>query len=799
MKGEGVCMIISMIKRDFIRNKAINITQWLFIFLSAFLMASGSIIIINSFGAIDSLFEIEKPPHFMQMHTGEIKQDEIDDFAGSINYVTAQQTSEMLNIDGASIGFAMEREGKTHWVTLSDSMMDNGFVVQNRHFDYLLNMNNEIIKVSSGEIAVPIKYMKNYGLKLGDRLILSEASFYREFVITDFIRDAQMGSSLASSTRFLVSEEDFSLIKENIGRLEYLIEFMLTGNDKIDDFQRLYEESGLPDNGTAVTYPLFKMVNAIGEGMKAIIFILVSFLLIFIAVINLRFTILATLEDEIREIGTMKAIGISHKDIQKLYQSKYIILSIAGCSLGYAAAILFSGTFTADMALNYGKRSLTLWDIILSMAAVVFVHCIILYFCKRVLKRIRYITVVQALIRRDTGSYKSKSRKIFKANTLSVERNRILPVNLLLGIRELVIHSKTWFLLLAVNALAVCIMIIPANLYNTFRSPEFATYMGTAISDIRIDLQFVKDLNRKHEEIVKRLASDKDVHRFKVYAHCLYEVLGEEGWQDMQIEFGDYSDFIVAYLEGRGPEREGEIAVSTMNAKKYSVGVGDTLKLRITGEEKVYSVCGIYQDVTNGGFTAKTVYPYEPEDVVKYTYFIDTEDGIFPDAKASELAKELSFAKVIPMEEYLAQTFDMVIDPLSQAAIAVKVVAVFITLLITVLFLKLNTAREYSQIANMKAMGFSLWDIRMQYMLKTGIAAVMGILAGILISNTLGESMVSALISAAGFGLSMIDFAIRPMEIYLLYPSMVIIAAVSAAWLCSAAVKKYNIVGMIQE
>jgi putative ABC transport system permease protein len=323
--------------------------------------------------------------------------------------------------------------------------------------------------------------------------------------------------------------------------------------------------------------------------------------------------------------------------------------------------------------------------------------------------------------------------------------------------------------------------------------------MGTAISDIRIDLQFVKDLNRKHEEIVKRLASDKDVHRFKVYAHCLYEVLGEEGWQDMQIEFGDYSDFIVAYLEGRGPEREGEIAVSTMNAKKYSVGVGDTLKLRITGEEKVYSVCGIYQDVTNGGFTAKTVYPYEPEDVVKYTYFIDTEDGIFPDAKASELAKELSFAKVIPMEEYLAQTFDMVIDPLSQAAIAVKVVAVFITLLITVLFLKLNTAREYSRIANMKAMGFSVWDIRMQYMLKTGIAAVMGILAGILISNTLGESMVSALISAAGFGLSMIDFAIRPMEIYLLYPSMVIIAAVSAAWLCSAAVKKYNIVGMIQE
>lgn len=792
-------MLGSMIKKDFTRNKVINITQWLFIFLSAFLMASGSIIIIKSFGSIDALFQIAKPPHFMQMHTGEIIQSEIEDFADNIDYITEQQTSEMVNIDGANIGLLRERDGRIDRVTLSDSMMDNGFVMQNKQFDYLLNLNNEIIQVSSGEIAVPIKYMKSNDLEIGDQLILSEGSFYMVFFITDFIRDAQMASSLASSTRFLVSDEEYVQIKENIGRLEYLIEFMLTDTEKIGNFQKQYEESGLPNNGTAVTYPLIKMLNALGEGLKAIIIMLVSLLLIFIAVINLRFTILATMEDEIKEIGTMKAIGISHKDIQKLYKLKYVILSAVGCLFGYAVAILCNGIFTADLALNYGKQQLTVGELIISIVAVALVHLIVIHFCKRVLKKIKHITVVQALITGETDGKKRKRSIKSKEKILTVEANRLLPTNLFLSIRELVIRAKAWFLLTLVFALATCIMIIPANLYNTLCAPEFATYMGSALSDIRIDLQSVENLHQKHEEIMKHLQIDDEISSFNAYANCRYEVYGEEGWEDMQVECGDYTDYKISYLNGKGPGRPGEMAISTLNSKKYSVGAGDSLKMKIGGIEENYYICGIYQDVTNGGYTAKIIYEYNQEDVLKYTYAIDTAKGISVEAKAEEYAEKFTYAKAIPVESFLTQTLGMIIDPLSQVVIAAIAVAVFISLLITVLFLKLNTVREYAQIANMKAMGFSALDIRKQYVIKTAIEAVVGILIGVLISNTFGEVSVSGFFSILGYGLSRINFTIHPIEAYLLYPSIIIITALSAAWICSAAVKRYNIVRMIQE
>ena len=792
-------MLGSMIKKDFKRNKAVNITQWLFIFLSAFLMATGSIIIMQSIGAIDSLFAVAKPPHFMQMHTGDLSQKEIDILSDSLDYVVGQQTSEMLNIDGASIGLRRERKGRIEQVTLADSMIDNGFVVQNRQFDYLVNLENVPVQPSPGEIAVPIKYMKRNGLQTGDTLILSEGFFHMEFMITDFIRDAQMASSMASSTRFLVNEEDFRKIKSSIGRLEYLIEFRLTDLGKINSFQKLYEQAGLPANGPGVTYPLMRLINALGEGIKAAIVILVSLLLILIAVINLRFTILATMEDEIREIGTMKAIGISHKDIRKLYQTKYVFLSAIGCILGYLTAIVSSTFFTAEIALNYGKQKITVWYILIPMAAVLVVHLIILHFCRKVLKKIAHITVIQALIEGNADSGKQKYKRKAKERVMPLAGNRRLSTNLFLSIRELRIRTKAWFLLLFVFALATSIIIIPVNLLNTLKSGEFASYMGTAISDIRMDLQLVSDLQNKHVEIIGRLEADDEIVNYSSFASCSYEVYREDGWENIRIECGDYSEYDVFYLKGSGPAKTGEIALSALNAKKFGVGIGDYLKLRINNTEVQNQVCGIYQDVTNGGYSAKMIYDYSNEDVLWYTYFLDTAAGISVEDKTAEYKGMFSYAKVAPMEDYLRQTMGMVIDSLTQVVSIAIAVAVFISLLITVLFLKLHTAREYAQLANMKAMGFSVLDIRKQYLMKTGLVAIIGILSGVLLANTLGEVLVSGLLSLIGLGLSRVEFIIPPFETYVLFPMTIIITVLSAAWVCSAAVRKINIVRMIQE
>ena len=52
-----------------------------------------------------------------------------------------------------------------------------------------------------------------------------------------------------------------------------------------------------------------------------------------ISLVILRFTITFTLEEEYREIGIMKAIGIPARKIRGLYLVKYLAIALAGAKM----------------------------------------------------------------------------------------------------------------------------------------------------------------------------------------------------------------------------------------------------------------------------------------------------------------------------------------------------------------------------------------------------------------------------------------------------------------------------------
>src|SRR5690606_33088253 len=128
-----------------------------------------------------------------------------------------------LNVDGSNLYFGEE--------SVKNSIMDIDFVVQNEQFDYLLNLDNEIIRVNDGEIAVPIYFMQQQKLQLGDQVIVQMEGVKRKFTIVDFARDSQMNPSIVHSKRFIVSPADFKLLSGNIGEVEYLIEYRLHNYD----------------------------------------------------------------------------------------------------------------------------------------------------------------------------------------------------------------------------------------------------------------------------------------------------------------------------------------------------------------------------------------------------------------------------------------------------------------------------------------------------------------------------------------------------------------------------------------
>lgn len=150
-------MLLTIIRKNLTRNKTINISLLFFIILSAYLMVCGTLIIIQLSGSVDAIFQKARTPHYMQMHSGNYDQSLIDDFVSNNGNVEGQQTVQMVNLDSACIYFLKQDSGEK--VILTDDMVDNGFTVQNAEFDYLLNLNDKVVKPEEGYLAVPVDYL----------------------------------------------------------------------------------------------------------------------------------------------------------------------------------------------------------------------------------------------------------------------------------------------------------------------------------------------------------------------------------------------------------------------------------------------------------------------------------------------------------------------------------------------------------------------------------------------------------------------------------------------------------------
>lgn len=76
------------------------------------------------------------------------------------------------------------------------------------------------------------------------------------------------------------------------------------------------------------------------------------------------------------------------------------------------------------------------------------------------------------------------------------------------------------------------------------------------------------------------------------------------------------------------------------------------------------------------------------------------------------------------MKMFLNQTFGGVVKQLESVVYVIVIIGVFLEILIAVLFLRVRLAKDLSEIAVLKALGFSENDIKEQYLVKMGIASL---------------------------------------------------------------------------
>jgi putative ABC transport system permease protein len=408
------------------------------------------------------------------------------------------------------------------------------------------------------------------------------------------------------------------------------------------------------------------------------------------------------------------------------------------------------------------------------MLAALMVALFVIVFSLIILRRFKKISAVEAIRMGNQGDLNLNSSR------LSLFKSKYLNSSIFLGIRDVILRYRLYAVLFIVFILSTFIIIVPVNFLNTIQSEDFISYMGVGRSDIIIDIRQSADIEKRFREIINYLENDAEVEKFSPYITSQYEIINEDGMaENLMVEIGDFSIFGLDYLTGGAPMLENEIALSYLSAEQLGKKVGEKIGMIINGKERQMLITGIYQDITDGGKTAKANIEADLSSAAWYTINLDTSGDRAE--KIAEYKQNFNDLKITDPAEYFQQTFQNTIDQLKLLTFSSLLIVILITVLITSLFIKVLSAKDRSQIAIKKAVGISLKNIKLEYLTKALFVLNLGIILGTITANTLGEKILSAALTI--IGAAEINFKIDVLQAYILIPIfLILIVSLTVFW-----------------
>lgn len=774
-------MLLGMAWRDALRNPTSTISLIVLMALSVLLATASAGLLTAVGGASDRLLEQANSPHVVQMHAGVFDEGEIAQWAEARQDVTAHQTLRLLTLDGDQLLL----DGRPQ----TENIQQNSLMVPASERDLLLTLDGApLTEVEPGTIWLPVFYALEDDLAIGDAVVVTGGEgFSAEFVVAGFHRDPIMNTAIASSKRLAISEQDFAQAAEHTGTPESLIEFWLTDLSQAAAFSADYIEAGMPSRGPTVDRTTFRLLTMIGEGLDAGVVILASVLLLVVGLLCLRLTVLTSLQRDMREIGVMKAVGLPRRAIRRVYLGKYAVIGGAACLLGLIGGMSLLPVMTASLTAYMGPaQGLAVWIVPVLTALVIF--ALVVLFILVLLRRLKRITAVEAL-HVDAGSSQRR-----RTPPLPLHRSRIAPVSMRLGLIGLVRRWRTSGLLSTVFAVAIFIVVVPLSAAMTISSPTFTSYMGIAETDLRVDVPGEGESDDQAlTEAVAVLDGEPAVDEVVAHTAVRAETNDAEGSPiSVFVENGDHTRLPISYAEGRAPSAADEIAVSLVTLVETESAIGDIIELRTGESVSEVQIVGAYQDITNGGRTARAMLPTEDAEVVWRSMGVVLAEGADVEAVAEQLSSLLPKGRISPVDAYRAQTLGPVAEGIGNTALLAAGVALALAALVTVMVVRLILASDAGQIAIARAVGVPDRSLRIQYAVQVLAALAVALPVGVLAVGTLGQGMFNMLfeglyggLELVGQGTSRIEFLSDPLVTYLGLPGIfAAVVAVAAAAAC---------------
>jgi putative ABC transport system permease protein len=783
-------MFFRILKKDLKRKKSMNIILLIFVVLATIFLASSINNLIEISESVNYFMDKSKTPDYIISAHDKGGDKEFDNWINSSKYIKSYDIDRSTSLSKDNIKI---KEGSIlkEYQPFGEILLQT----QPKKYGKLLDDKGEDVVLKAGEIAFSLPDKSKNNLKIGDKIVITLGDIKKEFTIKLFTKDAIFGSSMNEMKRLLISDEDYEIFKASKEAAVINNYYIMS-----DDTTALEKEFKDIECSTIINVDKSLISKSfILDMLPSAILIIVSLCLILISFLILRFTIIFTLQDDFKEIGVMKAIGLKEFEIKKIYLIKYLAITIIGVAIGFAVSFPFGNTLLKQSSANILMKSASgnIWvNIICSIAVIL----LVLLFCYTCTRKLNKFSAIDAIRSGNTGErFKAKSR-------LKLKNLKKIKVPMFMAINDISSNLKRFVVLILTFCIGTILIIIPLNTINTLKDPNIIKTFGVQYSDVFIDTanmdkyttgaakeEYLKDMHQL-EKSFKDAGVDIKIHgemmyRLKFYAGDKDNMLALMAFQAQESDTNNYN-----VLKGRMPELKNEVAITETVAKKLKVSIGDTIYAQIGTEQKELIVTGFYESMTNMGQSVRLSPKMDID--FKYLAIASSFQGDFQgnvDSKAliDKLKERYPSYSIKTSQEYVSKYIGGSLDQLDGMKNLIVAIVIGINALITILMMKTFISKEKGEIAMLKSIGFRNSSIRFWQCARISIVLVVAIVLGIILSKFLGP--VTAGQVFAVMGVHNIVFKVQALEVYIIYPIILLAVTTVIAYLSAGAVKKVDL------
>ena len=781
-------MLLRMLKRDLKRKKTMNTILFLFIVIASMFMASGLNNIVAVTNGLDNYLDEAGVGDFNILTMGAHAMGALDNMLENTPEVKDYRIEETVycsqkNIkheDGSDIDYES---------TSGANLIMSGTRTALKFYD---GDNNLITEPKEGECYVSHGFLTDSGLKVGDTIRISHEGVEFPEKIVGICKDGFLGGAIVGNRRFIISENDYKkLLEKQVIRDSYMGQACYIDTDDTKAIKSaLTNTSNVAFDGDKNLIKTSYLMDMI----LAIVMLIMSACLIIVSLVILRFSIRFSIEEEFREIGVMKAIGIKNIRIRSLYIVKYLAMALIGSAIGWGLSIPFGNFLLKESAKGIMLKNTDdlFWNIIGSVCIVLI--CVLFGFLFT--RRVNKYTPLDAIRSGQSGE------RFKKKNKYHLRKTHLKPGGYL-ALNDVISAPKRFFTIILTFLLCTVLVLMMVNVASTMRSDAFADSFGTVsdlyVMDVDKAMKLlgaggVEGIEDRLKEYEKELADAGIPGKICMELQYKYPITvkGKDYSYTFQCGLGTEMDEY-SYTEGTVPSAPDEIAITPSVGKFLDVGIGDTITVHFTDGDKECMVTQMYETMNNMGELIR-LHKDAPVDIQHYSSamgiqikFDDNPDAETIESRKDKVGEIFDSDEVMNAEEYCVDC--MKVAPMMEAlAYLLLAITMVVILLVTILTERTLIAGEVTQIATLKAIGFSdgavvRWHT-WRFVIVGIVVAVLSAALSIPMTMLFGGPIFSMV------GKSDVTYKIDVAKTFFMYPGAVLVVTVVVAMITALYTRK---------